>query len=57
MLLSQGTFPVPGGTPALTTAQLVLVLLKISAGPAKKEMVLVGFWMWCLETPVSLISE
>lgn len=57
VLLSQGTFPVPDRTLTLTIAQSVLVLLKISAGPANKEIVLVGFWIWCLETPVCLISE
>lgn len=57
VLLSQGTFLVPGRTLALTPAQVVLVLLKVSAGPASEEVVLVGVWIWCLETPVSLISE
>lgn len=57
VLLSQGTFPICGRTSVLTIAQSVLVLLKITADPANKEIVLVGLWIWCLKTPISLISE
>lgn len=45
VLLSQGTFPIPGRTLALTIVQLVLVLLKVSASPANKEIALVGVWI------------
>lgn len=56
VLLSQGTLPIPSRTSAPTVAQLVLVLLKVSTGLANKEIVLVGFWIWCLDPPVSSIS-
>lgn len=39
-----------------TIMQSVLVLLKISAHPANKEIVLVRFWVWCLGFHFGLIN-
>lgn len=40
----------------LTFMQSVLVLLKISADPANKEIVLLGFWVWCRGFHFGLIN-
>lgn len=49
---------VPFLSPAgLAIMQSLLVLLKISAGPTNKEVVLVGFRVWCLGFHFGLINQ